>query len=182
MPRAKGKRKSNGKAGEPVWPAAGSLFGRPPKRPRLATESNCPVTQEAVYKRNCEHSAFLKLPAELRNRIYEQALGNKVIHISVRDTAWNDSCAWSYEQYYKDGLQASHAFLKVTHAVCSSEPDGEDRAYERSRRRDESYDPEEHGSDLFKGGFPSRHGQCYGALAAIKKNWVRSDLDAWYVY
>lgn len=124
------------------------------------------------YDQNQNQSPFLQLPAELRNRIYEHVLSNKVIHVSVRDCPWNDSGAWSYKQY--DHFDRLEKFaLKLTHTTCSLAPDAEDKAYNSS-----CFPGSDPPADTLNS-YLVRHRWCYAAVRSLKRNWTR-DVD--FVY
>ena len=109
----------------------------------------------------------MHLPAEIRNRIYEYALGHKVIHISVRDCPATDTGRWSYQEYYRSRAKGNRRkYLRFTHAVCRLPFEEEDIAHRISR---ELTGFEDNGPRPYH----ERHKKCYCQLAALKNNWLR---------
>ena len=127
------------------------------------------------YHRNSERSPFLRLPAEIRNRIYELALCGRVVHISVRDCSRDSVGAMSYQKYYGgDEERPSDQYLKLTHVLCLLPFDAEDKAYELSEQHD-------YGTDMTPRTYSGRHGRCYSTLADLKKISLRSQVHSWLI-
>lgn len=85
---------------------------------------------------NEEPTLFRKIPAEIRNRIYEELLGNKTIHIFIYPCPWNERSAYSEEEYSRQKIWPEFGptgrAVIFTNVICQAKETEED-VYSRSR-------------------------------------------------
>lgn len=78
------------------------------------------------YQRNRSESAFLRLPPEIRNQIYEEVFGRKALHIFKYNCPPSAHGAIQPSRY-RDGLRfEQHGAVKLTYAVCQAQSHGRD--------------------------------------------------------
>lgn len=90
--------------------------------------ANISLSQE----QNNRDSPFLRLPPEIRNRIYDFALGNKVIHIGTRECDRTDRGSYPERELYRN-VHLTHGYVKLVHVVCSGAVDAEELIYRSSK-------------------------------------------------
>ncbi|KAI7181516.1 hypothetical protein D0869_10522 [Hortaea werneckii] len=101
---------------------------RPRKRATLAGSHRSLDSVRQVQERNNRDSPFLRLPPEIRNRIYDLALGNKVIHIGTKECSKTDRGSYQERELYRN-VHSSHRYVKLVHVVCSGAVDAEEVIY-----------------------------------------------------
>ncbi|RMZ06317.1 hypothetical protein D0862_04658 [Hortaea werneckii] len=104
-------------------------------------------------EQNNRDSAFLRLPPEIRNRIYDLALGDKVIHIGTRECGKTDRGSYSECELYRN-VHFPHRYVKLVHVVCSGAVDAEEIVYRSSKDS----------SQLSAPRYAVRHEKCYEVL------------------
>ncbi|KAI7194425.1 hypothetical protein KC316_g4751 [Hortaea werneckii] len=90
--------------------------------------ANISLSQE----QNNRASSFLRLPPEIRNRIYDLALGNKVIHIGTRECSKTDRGSYQERELYRN-VHVRYGYVKLVHVVCSEAVDAEEVIYRSSK-------------------------------------------------
>ncbi|KAI6821431.1 hypothetical protein KC365_g18030 [Hortaea werneckii] len=104
-------------------------------------------------ERNNRDSPFLRLPPEIRNRIYDLALGNKVIHIGTRECSKTDRGSYHVRELERN-VHSRHGFVKLVHVVCSGAVEAEEVIYRSSKDS----------SQLSAPYYAVRHGKCHEVL------------------
>ena len=105
----------------------------------------------------------MRLPPEIRNRIYDLALGNKVIHIGTEECDKTDCGAYSGDRIQRTFV-SSPRYVKLVHVVCNEPVDAEEVAYRNS-------------TDLSQGVVPpyaSRHKDCYALFSEDRSKTTSS--------
>ncbi|KAI7279012.1 hypothetical protein KC345_g5587 [Hortaea werneckii] len=105
---------------------------RPRKRATLAGSHHSLDRVRKIQERNNRDSPFLRLPPEIRNRIYNLALGNKVIHIGTRECDKTARGSYPDRELYRN-VHLAHGYVKLVHVVCSGAVDAEERIYRSSK-------------------------------------------------
>ncbi|KAN0102837.1 hypothetical protein V8E51_011150 [Hyaloscypha variabilis] len=132
-------------------PAPSVIMPRPKKR-KLIQAFTAPKDKntKAILKTNATNSPLLRLPQELRNKIWGYVLGNQLIHIGLRE----------WHQRYTSKLTNPHLY----NTICQSSIT-ERKAYELSKTlknvQTTSMKPEE-AKILLCG---DRHAACYADIA-----------------
>ncbi|GAB1739931.1 hypothetical protein NU219Hw_g4862t1 [Hortaea werneckii] len=111
--------------------------------------ANISLSQE----QNNRDSPFLRLPPEIRNRIYDLALGYKVIHIGTRECGKTDRGSYHVRERYRS-VHSLHGYVKLVHVVCSGAVDAEEVIYCSSK--DSSQLPAPY--------YAARHEKCHEFL------------------
>ncbi|KAI7213784.1 hypothetical protein KC333_g6390 [Hortaea werneckii] len=112
--------------------ADADIESRPRKRATLAGSHRSLDSVRQVQERNNRDSPFLRLPPEIRNRIYDLALGNKVIHIGTKECSKTDRGSYQERELYRT-VHSSHRYVKLVHVVCSEAVDAEEVIYRSSK-------------------------------------------------
>lgn len=84
------------------------------------------------YASNMAEAPFLRLPAELRNRIYEDVLGNKTIHIGYYDCPEYVKGRVNVQTLYRRNSEGCDLYAKIWHSICQAE-ESESEVYARSK-------------------------------------------------
>ncbi|RMY19127.1 hypothetical protein D0867_04873 [Hortaea werneckii] len=112
--------------------ADADIESRPRKRATLAGSHRSLDSVRQVQEQNNRDSTFLRLPPEIRNRIYDLALGNKVIHIGTRECGKTERGSYPTRELYRN-VHSSHRYVKLVHVVCNGTVDAEEVIYRSSK-------------------------------------------------
>ncbi|KAI7081661.1 hypothetical protein KC356_g8975 [Hortaea werneckii] len=147
------KRRAPFHATETDHGTAADVKPRPRKRATLAGSHHSLDSVRHIQEQNNRDSPFLRLPPEIRNRIYELALGNNVIHIGTKQCGKTDRGSYSERELFRNVDFASR-YVKLVHVVCSGAVDAEKVIYRSSK--DSSQPPAPH--------YTVRHKHCHEVL------------------
>ncbi|KAI7550922.1 hypothetical protein KC331_g2879 [Hortaea werneckii] len=127
---------------------------RPRKRATLAGSHHSPPSIRQIQARNNRDSPFLRLPSEIRNRIYDLALGSRVIHVTTKECRKTDYGAYPGGRLYRRIYTSSDRYVKFLHVVCREPVDAEEFIYRNSM------DPSQPKTPCYG----SRHEDCYSFI------------------
>ncbi|KAI6854317.1 hypothetical protein KC338_g9317 [Hortaea werneckii] len=120
--------------------------------------------------RNNRDSPFLRLPPEIRNRIYDFCLGKSVIHIST--TTCEKAERGSYSKSELHGTvkaSPSPLFVKFVHVICDRSVDAERNIWGNSEDTNQPEVPSYYA-------YYARHSQCTEALKCGQKKRATHSL------
>ena len=120
--------------------------------------------------RNNRDSPFLRLPPEIRNRIYHFCLGKRVIHIST--TTCEKAERGSYSKNELHGTvkaSPSPLFVKFVHVICDRSVDAERNIWGNSEDTNQPEVPSYYA-------YYARHSQCTEALKCGQKKRATHNL------
>ncbi|KAK5173073.1 uncharacterized protein LTR77_003195 [Saxophila tyrrhenica] len=135
-----------------------------------ASEHYVAPWQQQIAERNAQASPLLRLPAEVRNLIYEYVLCNLVVHISVRDAVDEGRGCYNVEDYYDDPRRKpkpSDMMLTFANIICQLSPNAQDKAYELSKQPNPATSPVT---------YCLEHGPCYTNLSRLKFSSTSCDV------
>ncbi|KAI7223785.1 hypothetical protein KC343_g3187 [Hortaea werneckii] len=127
---------------------------RPRKRATLAASHHTPPSVRQIQARNNRDSPFLRLPPEIRNRIYDLALGNRVIHVTTKECSKTDYGAYPGGRLFRRILGPHNHYVKFLHVVCHEPVDAEELIYRNSMDLSQPKAP----------CYGSRHKDCYSLI------------------
>lgn len=96
----------------------------------------------------------MRLPPEIRNRIYDLALGNKVIHIGTERCSKTDRGSYHEGDLYRSVNRPARHYVRLVHVVCQWPVDAEEIVHRRSKDSSQPTDR----------GYFTRHEECLGSL------------------
>lgn len=142
-----------------------------------------PCLLSCSRQRNLESSAFLRLPAELRNRIYEEVLANKTIHIGHYACPPYKTGAVRFATFYRRDLDnhfdsfgdekpLPDSYLKLSHAICEAQ-ESESSVHDRCK----TCTVQDGCQWNSPARYDSRHEACLGTLQDFDALWLIPSLD-----
>ncbi|CAK3970560.1 Hypothetical predicted protein [Lecanosticta acicola] len=99
----------------------GYILRRPaPAEPPRRIPYDCynPLHRAAISTWNSRFSPFCSLPAELKNRIYEEALTGHTIHIKKRKLSFREAAARTRTFKSRFCREPRGGFSELTHTIC----------------------------------------------------------------
>ncbi|KAI7487901.1 hypothetical protein KC351_g2323 [Hortaea werneckii] len=126
---------------------------RPRKRATLAGSHHSLDSVRHIQEQNNRDSPFLRLPPEIRNRIYDLALGNKVIHIGTIECGKTDRGSYPERELYRN-VHLKHGYVKLVHVVCNGAVDAEEVIHRSSKDSSQPSAPN----------YAVRHENCHEVL------------------
>jgi len=121
--------------------------------------------QQTLVTAKPPQASFLGLPVELRLRIYEYVLGNRLLHITTRPCKPYDKGAFRSNALLPSWGPISRAWKKWTHTVCQVPEDWE-RSYRMSKQTNPV--PYEPNGEAIPSDYFTRHDLC---------NWIQDDFQ-----
>ncbi|RMY46532.1 hypothetical protein D0865_09228 [Hortaea werneckii] len=148
----------------------GEVKSRQRKRSFLAGTQRSPPAVCQIQARNNRASPFLRLPPEIRNRIYDFCLGKRVIHIST--TTCEKAERGSYPNNELRGTvkaSPSPPFVKFIHVICDGSVDAERNIWGNSEDTSQPEVPSYYA-------YYARHSQCTERLKCGEKKRATHSL------
>ncbi|RMY50413.1 hypothetical protein D0865_06920 [Hortaea werneckii] len=124
----------------------------------------------SLQARNNRDSPFLRLPPEIRNRIYDLSLGGGVIHISTRPCDKAHGGSYSKDELYGTANSSpSPPFVKFVHVICDGSVDAERNIWGNSQKASQAEVPSCYA-------YYARHSQCTDLLKCAQEKRVTHSL------
>ena len=128
------------------------------------------VNMASLQARNNRDSPFLRLPPEIRNRIYDLSLGGGVIHISTRPCDKAHGGSYSKDELYGTANSSpSPPFVKFVHVICDGSVDAERNIWGNSQKASQAEVPSCYA-------YYARHSQCTDLLKCAQEKRVTHSL------
>ncbi|KAI6787886.1 hypothetical protein KC361_g9335 [Hortaea werneckii] len=120
--------------------------------------------------RNNRDSSFLRLPPEIRNRIYDLALGNRVIHIGTGTCEKAERGSYSKGELFGTAKASpSPPFIKFVHVICDGSVDAERNIWGNGEDTSQAEVPSYYA-------YYARHSQCTEHLKCAQKKRATHSL------